>query len=158
VGRLHRFSSLLPPVVVALAVSFTVGGASAPPIDRPDPTAASKGGLIYQRYCTSCHGLTARGDGPVAPSLRTRVPDLTTIAVRHHGRYPFERVVRVIEGRQTARVSASADMPAWAEVFGKTRGTETASPEVAINDLAHYLWSLQSVVGDAVESRSVTAP
>jgi len=148
-GRIYRLTRLLPAVAIALAVSYSLGGrASAPPSVKPDTAAAAQGTLIYQRYCTSCHGPTAHGDGPVAPDLRTRVPDLTTIAARHQGVYPFERVVRTIEGPETARLRASSDMPAWADVFDKTRGTGASSPKAAINDLAHYLWSLQSVTAD----------
>ncbi len=31
---------------------------------------------LFRAYCTSCHGLDARGAGPAAPALKAKVPDL----------------------------------------------------------------------------------
>jgi copper transport protein len=42
------------------------------------PTAASiaDGQVVFQQNCARCHGLDARGDGPLAPSLNPRPSDL----------------------------------------------------------------------------------
>ena len=37
---------------------------------------------LYLRFCASCHGSEALGDGPVSRSLNVAVPDLTRIASR----------------------------------------------------------------------------
>src|SRR6187551_294226 len=37
------------------------------------------GAELFDRFCASCHGSAARGDGPVAASLNVAVPDLTLI-------------------------------------------------------------------------------
>ncbi len=42
---------------------------------------------LYQVFCSSCHGLTGRGDGPVEPLFRGGVPDLTHLAARHGGAF-----------------------------------------------------------------------
>ena len=49
---------------------------------------------LYQVYCSSCHGLTARGDGPVAALVRGGVPDLTRIAERRGGQFPNDSLAR----------------------------------------------------------------
>jgi copper transport protein len=72
-------------LVVAMVFAFTVhgqGAAAAPtakPIKNPvKPTAASvtAGAAAYKKYCAYCHGVAAKGDGPLAPK-DSHPPDLT---------------------------------------------------------------------------------
>ena len=112
--------------------------------ERPDPDAAAKGKVIYQRYCASCHGSDARGTGPLAPDLRVPPSDLTRLAKTANGRFPFELVARSIDGRQTTRGHGTPDMPVWGEIFPKTAGTESPSVNSAVGRIAHYLWSIQA--------------
>ncbi len=105
--------------------------------------AAEKGKLTYARYCVSCHGPGARGDGPLAKDLRVAVPDLTTIAARNSGQYPAERIQRIIENGEPVRGHGTPDMPAWGDAFKKTAGIEATSPREAILNLTEYLRSLQ---------------
>ncbi len=108
-----------------------------------DPSAAAKGAVVYVRYCVSCHGKDARGDGPLAADLRVAVPDMTTLAARNGGRFPEERVRRIIESGEVLRGHGTADMPAWGDAFKKTEGTGASTPQEAIRNLTQYLWSLQ---------------
>jgi mono/diheme cytochrome c family protein len=107
------------------------------------PAAAKKGQVTYTRYCVSCHGPTAKGDGPIAPDLRVAVPDLTTMAERNGGAFPYERVVRIISSGEIVKAHGTEDMPAWGEAFKKTKGTSEQTIDAAIRNLAQYLWSLQ---------------
>jgi mono/diheme cytochrome c family protein len=109
----------------------------------PDPAAAAKGQVTYVRYCVSCHGQTARGDGPLANDLRVPVPDLTTMAARNGGTYPYDRVLRIVEKGDLVRGHGTADMPAWGDAFKKTKGTEEAAVAAAIRNLAAYIGSVQ---------------
>src|SRR6186997_2926705 len=54
----------------------------------------------FDRYCASCHGVDGRGGGPVASVLKTRPPDLTTLARREGGTFPRERVAAFVEGTE----------------------------------------------------------
>jgi mono/diheme cytochrome c family protein len=108
--------------------------------DGPD---ATKGGLVFTRYCVSCHGASGRGDGPLAGDLRVAVPDLTLLAARNSGRYPAERVQRVVAGEEHLPGHRSSDMPAWGEVFKKTQGIEASTPQEAIRNLTEYIRSIQ---------------
>ena len=38
------------------------------------------GKIEYQSNCASCHGMDAKGDGPVSKELKTRPTDLTVLA------------------------------------------------------------------------------
>jgi mono/diheme cytochrome c family protein len=40
------------------------------------------GAELFQRFCASCHGASARGAGPGAPTLATLPPNLTTLSRR----------------------------------------------------------------------------
>lgn len=111
--------------------------------DGPDVQAAAKGKLIYQRYCASCHGAEARGDGPIAADLRVPPTDLTRLAEKNGGRFPFDTVARAIDGRKETRGHGAPDMPVWGEVFPKTAGTESPSVSTAVGRITHYLWTLQ---------------
>jgi len=110
---------------------------------KHDASAAAKGAVVYVRYCVSCHGQDARGDGPLAADLRVPVPDMTTLASRNGGRFPEERVRRIIESGEVLRGHGTPDMPAWGDAFRKTEGTDARTPDEAIRNLTQYLWSLQ---------------
>jgi mono/diheme cytochrome c family protein len=128
-------------VGLLLAGGVAVAAPAAP--EKVDAAAAQRGAVSYQRYCTACHGPTAHGDGPVASALRTAPADLTTISKRNNGSFPYERVERFIDGRESTRAHGTPDMPVWGEVFKKTQGTGAATPSAAVRELTHYLWSLQ---------------
>jgi mono/diheme cytochrome c family protein len=143
-------------VAAILAASVTPAALAAPqaaaapaPKQAPklDLSAASSGGEIYPRYCATCHGVSARGNGPLAADLRVPVPDLTTIAARSGGKFPAERVQKIITNGENLRGHGSADMPAWGDAFKRASGLDGATPEQAIRNLTHYLWSLQRDAG-----------
>jgi len=120
-----------------LAVAAAAGAQT-----KLDPRAAAEGSTTYVRYCVSCHGPKAKGDGPLSRDLRVPVPDLTTLAARNGGTFPYDRVVRIITKGSEVRSHGSNDMPAWGTAFTRTEGTEAAVDE-AIRKLAQYVWSLQ---------------
>ena len=127
-----------------VAIGLVLAPASLRAADsRPDAAAAAKGRVTYARYCVSCHGPQAKGDGPLARDLRIPVPDLTTLAQRNGGKFPQDRVVQVIQAGDTVRAHGTADMPAWGDAFKKTKGTGEATVEAAIRNLSQYLRTLQ---------------
>jgi len=108
-----------------------------------DSSQASMGQVIYFRYCAACHGREGRGDGPVAPGLVRKPIDLTALASKNGGTFPYEKVARAIDGRETSRSHGTPDMPVWGEVFAKTAGTDSATVEGAVKRITHYVWSIQ---------------
>jgi mono/diheme cytochrome c family protein len=40
------------------------------------------GKMLYATHCKSCHGTKGKGDGTKAKELKTKVPDLTSAAVK----------------------------------------------------------------------------
>ena len=101
---------------------------------------------IYGRFCASCHGDMAHGDGPVARSLGVMVPDLTKITQRY-GNFPTNVIRDTIDGRG-ARIDAhgSRTMPVWGYEFWVEEGGDvTAQQEMrkTIAKLVEYLRSIQ---------------
>lgn len=127
-----------------VTVGIVVVSGSVPAAETaPNSAAAAKGQVTFGRYCVSCHGPRAKGDGPLATDLRVAMPDLTTLSQRNGGKYPYDRVVRVIRIGEPLRGHGTLDMPAWGDAFKKTKGTGEATVNAAIRDLSHYLWTLQ---------------
>ena len=75
------------------------------------------GAEIFRDYCAPCHGLDGRGNGPVAPALKFKVPDLTQISKRAGGKFPSARIKAIIEGTETVSGHGSREMPIWGPVF-----------------------------------------
>jgi mono/diheme cytochrome c family protein len=71
------------------------------------------GKRTYLSLCASCHGTSAKGDGPVAPHLNQKPPDLTSLAAANGGMFPFEHVYAAIDGRLGIRVHGTSEMPVW---------------------------------------------
>lgn len=107
---------------------------------------AMSGAELYSRFCASCHGVSGRGDGPVAGSFKVEVPDLTLIARRAQGTYPRDRIEKIIDGRYVMASHGSRTMPVWGEDFSRL---EIGNPEaerstrLIILRLADYVWLLQ---------------
>ncbi len=104
------------------------------------------GAELFERFCASCHGAGARGDGPVAPSLSTAVPDLTRITLRY-GEFPAALVRDVIDGRGVeVRAHGTREMPVWGYEFWVEEGGDVVAQTAvrdAINKLVDYLRSIQ---------------
>ena len=148
--KTNRIRAWLAGCAVGLAASLTIAAAAAgPPQEppappkRPDAAAAAKGKIIYQRYCRSCHGPNGARNGPMAGELRVPPADLSELAATNDGVFPFDDVVRSVDGRKKTRAHGPPDMPVWGEVFSKTAGTDSPNSETAIARLAHYLWTIQ---------------
>ena len=94
-------------------------------------------------YCAPCHGRSGTGDGTVASALRVRPADLTTLAERHGGQFPRDRVREYLVGRgRPIAAHGSGDMPVWGDAFGRTADGADATPE-KIAALVEYLQTLQ---------------
>jgi mono/diheme cytochrome c family protein len=140
----QRWSSNFRIALVAVPLGWLAAlGPTALAQAKHDPAAAAKGAVVYVRYCVSCHGPGARGDGPLAADLRVPVPDMTTLAARNGDRFPEARVERIIRSGELLRGHGTADMPAWGDAFKRTEGTGASTPQEAIRNLTQYLWSLQ---------------
>jgi mono/diheme cytochrome c family protein len=67
--------------------------------------------------CASCHGIDAKGNGPVSKELKTHPADLTTLAKKNGGVFPFNRVYQTIDGRDAISSHGTREMPIWGYRF-----------------------------------------
>lgn len=109
----------------------------------PDTAAAVDGQRYFRTYCSSCHGRSATGDGPLAKDLKVAPADLTKLSERNGGEFPFEMVIRTIDHGRSVRGHGTQDMPAWGDAFQMTSESKDQSRKM-MTDLANYLWTIQS--------------
>jgi len=106
------------------------------------------GAQLYARFCASCHGDQGHGDGPVAASFKTMMPDLTQLARRHGRIFPEEQIRKIIDGRTTLPPHGSREMPVWGfEFLAQSAGQPPAVQQNAdelIARLTDYIHSLQT--------------
>ena len=129
------------PVGVAMLLVSACAG-------TPERSPAQLSGMeLYQQLCTSCHGVSAHGDGPVSSLIKIGVPDLTRIAHREGGEFPTEDVRRTIDGRWDRRAHGARDMPVWGwqlyDVSSSNDAEERAVVDSMIDRLVGYLRSIQ---------------
>jgi mono/diheme cytochrome c family protein len=106
----------------------------------------------YDANCAVCHGAKGKGDGPYAGTLvGTRVPDLTTLAKRNGGVYPFARMYEYVDGTQMVKAHGTREMPIWGNDY-RTKAAEyymevPYDPEVFVRGrilaLVEYMYRLQ---------------
>ena len=134
---MRRFFILL--AVLAFAASATQAQTDAKKV--PMKGTAIKGETMFKQYCTSCHGLAGKGDGPYASNLTKPPSDLTRISARNGGTFPEVKVARYIEGADEIAAHGSRDMPLWGALF---RGLDRDMAQIRINVLTDYVKSLQT--------------
>jgi mono/diheme cytochrome c family protein len=105
-------------------------------------TASLKGVDIYRAHCAACHGADGKGDGPVAPALNSRLPDLTTIAQRNGGTFPAARLKKIIAGDEAVSAHGSREMPVWGPIFHQIQEDRDYG-EIRLQNLTNYLKSIQ---------------
>ncbi len=101
------------------------------------------GQTLFVTYCAVCHGKAADGTGPMASVLKVRVPNLTELAKRNAGKFPFDRVARRIEGTDTTSVGhGTKEMPIWGPLFSQVANDQDFG-KVRIHNITKYIETLQ---------------
>jgi mono/diheme cytochrome c family protein len=119
---------------------------------RPGGVVTS-GKLMFRQYCAQCHGMSGTGNGPVAPALKKKQPNLTLLAKNNGGVFPEKEVREFIDGTKTAAAHGTREMPIWGNAFrlrqasmgagyGGAGLTQTQVDE-KINTLVNYVKSIQ---------------
>ncbi len=135
--------SLRPALLLLAALPVL---AQAPEVKRVPAkyTSPASGAEMYKAYCASCHGLSGKGDGPVAAALKTPVPDLTQLSAHHKGAFPTARVTQVIEGQVGVQSHGLPDMPVWGPVFRSLDNSKEPVARIRAANLAKHIESLQA--------------
>ncbi len=135
---------------VALGLALIAGPAFAED-KTPQEQAAERtpawfaGRTEFQDHCAACHGMDAKGHGPVAALMTISLPDLTTLTLRHGGEFPFDYVAKSIDGRKLPKAHGTLQMPVWGERYSEGRQDRVGQTQVHahIYELMMYLDSIQ---------------
>ncbi len=128
-------------MAVAFVSVFGMGGFAA--AQGPD---IGKG--LYDEFCMTCHGASAKGGGEIADILTIKMPDLTALAARNDGKFPMLEVIHVIDGRTGLRAHGGP-MPLFGNMFSSQSADQGLGYGSVIEtrgrvlSLAMYLESLQ---------------
>ena len=130
--------------VILLTVISVAPIMSAPAVDETLPiNYMPSGGVMFKQYCATCHGAEAKGNGPLASFLKVTPPDLTKLAQRHGGQFPYDYVMNVLEFGAGATAHGSSDMPAWGPIFEHFDKQNERAVQQRVKNLCDYLASLQ---------------
>lgn len=154
-----RYRPRLPkPVVGLILAAWILAAPAAHAVSQGTaPTLLPEGELTsgqieYRDYCASCHGLSGKGDGPVAGALAKSPGDLTQLRNKHGGKFPAQHVYRTIDGRDAIPSHGTREMPVWGQVFRLRQGNFSGSGAPPLTDqeikariqpIVEYVRSLQ---------------
>lgn len=106
----------------------------------------TQGKASFDSYCTSCHGASATGDGPVAAALTIKPTDLTQLRNDNDGTFPTEMVYSAIDGREVMYSHGTREMPIWGNIWRENDGKPRPEEDVheQISQIVEYLRSIQA--------------
>ncbi|HJV70141.1 c-type cytochrome [Ideonella sp.] len=96
----------------SMAIAAALALCVAPSVLAQSKPASDFGKREFEGNCASCHGMNAKGNGPLVEMLRKSPPDLTLLAKANGGVFPMARLYDVIDG-QNVPSHGSRDMPIW---------------------------------------------
>lgn len=129
----------------ALAGSLAAAAwlAMAAPVAAQQANVINRGKLDYREHCEACHGQSGMGEGKMADRLSVKPPDLTRIAKRNGGEFPFWTVYTAIDGEEPVRAHELSPMPLWGARFRDEEKEGQPPVYLRILALTHYLESIQ---------------
>lgn len=101
-----------------------------------------KGPELYRAHCAACHGVDGKGNGPLAPALKTLPADLTALSRNNKGEFPANRVRKFVSGEQLSASHGSREMPVWGPIFHQIEEDQDFG-NVRLENLVKYLESIQ---------------
>jgi len=108
-------------------------------------TENTPGQETYMSYCVTCHGTSGQGNGPLAEDLPVAPADLTRLAARNEGAFPYSDVMARIYGYpdQFHVMPEFGPILAGPTVMWRDETGAVVETPRALLDLARYLETLQ---------------
>ena len=125
-------------LIIANTIIGFGAGASAQDIDV--------GKTEYRSSCAACHGIDAKGDGPLSKNLKTSPADLTILAKKNNGVFPVNTVYKIIDGRSSISSHGTREMPIWGYQF-------TPPQAFSLKTVDDYLYSPRASTEGVVYGR-----
>ena len=131
-------------LIVAFGQSHGQGSKKLETVPITKQADPASGPELYRAYCASCHGLDAKGGGPVAESMRMRPTDLTQLTRNNNGKFPAFRVQQLLGGSdEVPAAHGTRTMPVWGPVFRQMNRDEGLAA-LRVKNLTSYLESVQA--------------
>jgi mono/diheme cytochrome c family protein len=118
------------------------------PWRSPSAEMIAQGRADFNKHCAPCHSENGKGNGPelkVIPGIKPA--NLTTIAARNGGVFPFREVEDTIDGRKIIPSHKRFDMPFWGVNFQQQGQEFTPASEAKarkrIDAIVDYIATLQ---------------
>lgn len=102
------------------------------------------GKVTFIKYCASCHGEDAKGNGPAAIALKPPPADVTTLARRYDGKFPSGYVGALLKFGRNLAAHGSDDMPVWGSSFRDLDPIKDPTGQQHLDDVVAYIESLQA--------------
>ena len=129
-------------LVTTLGMLRAEGESAQKPTARQTNTASGK--ETFLKYCASCHGEDAKGNGPAAGTLKPPPSDLTTLSKRHEGKYPVGYVSALVKFGRSLAAHGSLDMPVWGSRFKELDPVRDPTGQQHVDDVVAYIRSLRA--------------
>ena len=134
---------LLWIAMLLLLISFSAAQETSSKKAGTRSKSIASGKTLFMRHCASCHSADARGGGPAAVALKKQPPDLTGLAKQNHGKFPYDEVVKAIDGDFEVPAHGSKEMPTWGPLFLALTDLNTREAGRLTTTLTDYIKSLQ---------------
>lgn len=144
---MSRLAWLLALFLIGCSTATRSEAPRVPGAAEPNPMLVEVGAEAFATHCASCHGMDARGAGPVAAALVAPPADLTRIAARRGGDFPADEIAAWIDGRLAAPAHGTREMPVWGYRFAQGLPGGELTQELVrgrILTLVEYLRSIQA--------------
>jgi len=103
----------------------------------------------FRISCASCHGVDGRGNGPIAKFLTPKPSDLTLLAKRNGGEYPFLKIFLMIDGREDVAAHGDRAMPVWGNRYSEEEAAKQYGPfggkDVVMGRILELVYSIQLI-------------
>ncbi len=156
-----RYAGIVGVVIVMLAANVVMVSSRASaqgedylatptpaPWQSPSAETIAQGKADFNKHCAPCHSENGKGNGPelkVIPGIKPK--DLTTIAARNGGVFPYQDVEDTIDGRKIIPSHKRFDMPFWGVNFQQPGQEFTSASEAKarkrIDAIVDYVATLQ---------------
>jgi mono/diheme cytochrome c family protein len=143
--------TMKPVRAIAVLVGLMLGGAGCFAVAQEK---VDLGKREYDANCAVCHGQAGRGDGPYGIMGKGEIgaADLTTLAKRNGGVFPFARVHDFIDGTELVKAHGSREMPIWGQeykvegrvLYGAGSSLSELYVRARILALTEYVYRLQA--------------
>ena len=99
----------------------------------------------FEELCAQCHGANGTGEGRTLTEANPS--DLTLLSRKNGGKFPFEHVYRIVDGREMTASHRRAAMPFWGQTLQKPGQQNTAESDAEVKarilDIVEYIKAIQ---------------